>query len=68
MTPNGAIFRTDKPGFLGELMEKYYTDRSKYKKLMLVEQKKLQKDKNNKTIQNDLCYDITIFRWQERLH
>ena len=28
MTPNGAIFRTDRPGFLGELMEKYYTDRS----------------------------------------
>jgi len=54
MTPNGAIFRTDKPGFLGELMEKYYTDRSKFKKLMIAEQIKLQKDKNNKTIQNEI--------------
>ncbi len=54
MTPNGAIFRTDKPGFLGELMEKYYTDRSKYKKLMIIEQKKQQKDKDNKTISNNI--------------
>ena len=54
MTPNGAIFRTDKPGFLGELMDKYYTDRSKYKKLMIAEQKKLQKDKGNKSIVNNI--------------
>ena len=54
MTPNGAIFRTDKPGFLGELMDKYYTDRSKYKKLMITEQKKLQKDKGNKSIVNNI--------------
>ena len=27
ITPNGAIFRTDKKGFLPELMEKIYNDR-----------------------------------------
>ena len=35
-------------------MEKYYTDRSKYKKLMIAEQKKLQKDKGNKSIVNNI--------------
>ena len=35
MTPNGAFFRKDKRGFLPELMETMYNDRTKYKKLML---------------------------------
>ena len=35
MTPNGAFFRKDKRGFLPELMETIYEDRTKYKRKML---------------------------------
>ena len=35
MTPNGAFFRKDKRGFLPEIMETMYNDRTKYKRLML---------------------------------
>jgi len=35
MTPNGALFRTDKKGFLPEMMQTMYDDRVKYKKYML---------------------------------
>ena len=40
VTPNGSVYRRDKQGFLPKLMEKMYTDRVKYKKLMLKEEKK----------------------------
>jgi len=40
VTPNGSVYRRDKQGFLPKLMEKMYTDRVKYKNLMLTEQKK----------------------------
>ena len=36
ITPNGQFFRTDKVGFLPAMMEEMYTDRSKFKKMMLV--------------------------------
>lgn len=35
ITPNGQFFRTDKKGFLPEMLEVMYTSRKKYKKLML---------------------------------
>ena len=35
MTPNGALFRTDKQGFLPEMMKEMYDDRVKYKRYML---------------------------------
>ena len=35
MTPNGAIFRTDKKGFLPQLMEDMYNTRTEYKRKML---------------------------------
>jgi DNA polymerase elongation subunit (family B) len=35
ITPNGQLFRTDHQGFLPKMMEEMYTDRSKFKKLML---------------------------------
>ena len=35
LTPNGQFFRTDKVGFLPAMMEEMYTDRSKFKKMML---------------------------------
>lgn len=35
LTPNGQFFRTDKQGFLPEMLNTMYNDRKKYKKLML---------------------------------
>ena len=40
MAANGHYFRKDKQGFLPEMMQTMYDDRSKYKKLMLEWQKK----------------------------
>jgi DNA polymerase elongation subunit (family B) len=39
---NGAMFRKDVRGFLPELMEKIFKERSIYKKKMLEEKKKLE--------------------------
>jgi len=35
LTPNGALFKTNKRGFLPEIMQTMYDDRVKYKKLLL---------------------------------
>jgi len=35
ITPNGQFFRTDKKGFLPQMLEDMYEDRSKFKRLML---------------------------------
>ena len=32
ITPNGALYRTDKLGFLPEMMQDIYNDRTVYKK------------------------------------
>jgi DNA polymerase elongation subunit (family B) len=40
--PNGAMYRKDVRGFLPELMEKIYKERTVYKKKMLDEKKKLE--------------------------
>ena len=40
---NGCMYRKDKQGFLPELMEKMYNDRTKYKKMMLEAKKDLEK-------------------------
>ena len=40
VTPNNEYWRRDFQGFLPKLMEKMYTDRVKYKNLMLAEEKK----------------------------
>ena len=45
-TPNNVFYRTDKQGFLPELMEQMYNDRVKYKKLMIDTKKKLEKEKD----------------------
>ena len=42
LTPNGHFFSTEKQGFLPELMETMYNDRSRYKKMMIEAQKELQ--------------------------
>ena len=35
ITPNGALYRTDKKGFLPEMMQDIYDDRTIFKKKML---------------------------------
>ena len=44
LTPNGQFFSTKKQGFLAEIMEKMYNDRSVYKKKMLEAKKELEKE------------------------
>ena len=51
MTPNGSLYSRKKQGFLPALMEKMYTDRVKYKNLMLTEQKKGKTADTNKLAQ-----------------
>jgi DNA polymerase elongation subunit (family B) len=43
---NGCTYRKDHQGFLPELMEKMYDDRSKYKKMSIDARKKYEKTKN----------------------
>jgi len=47
---NGTFYRKDKYGFLPELMEKMYEERSMYKKKMIECQKQKEKDPNNKEL------------------
>ena len=51
MTPNGSLYPRKKQGFLPALMEKMYTDRVKYKKMMIEEQKKGRSADPNKLAQ-----------------
>ena len=51
MTPNGSLYTRKKQGFLPALMEKMYTDRVKYKKMMIAEQKKGKTADTNKLAQ-----------------
>mgnify|MGYP001211272341 FL=1 len=51
MTPNGSLYTRKKQGFLPALMEKMYTDRVKYKQLMIAEQKKGKSADTNKLAQ-----------------
>jgi len=44
MTPNCQFFRTDKQGFLAEMMETMYEDRSRYKKLSIDARKELENE------------------------
>ncbi|RPH07746.1 MAG: DNA polymerase [Alphaproteobacteria bacterium TMED194] len=50
MTPNGALFRTDKKGFLPEMMQTMYEDRVKYKRAMLDAKQEYEKTKNPKLL------------------
>jgi len=57
MTPNGAFFRKDKRGFLPELMETIYNDRTKYKKLMLQAQQDYEDTKDKKYLKYIARYE-----------
>ena len=54
---NGTFYRKDKYGFLPELMEKMYEERSMYKKKMIECQKQKEKNPDNK----ELDFEITKF-------
>ena len=46
-TPNNEFYRTDKQGFLPEMMQQIYNDRVKYKGMMIETKKKLTKEKDH---------------------
>jgi len=46
LTPNGQFFRTDIQGFLPKMMEEMYTDRSKFKKMMLQAKQEYENEKD----------------------
>ena len=52
LTPNGALFKTDKQGFLPEIMQSMYNDRVKYKKLMLQAQQEYENTKDSKLLKD----------------
>ena len=47
-TPNNEFYKTDKQGFLPEMMQQIYDNRVKYKNLMIEAKKKLEKEKDRK--------------------
>jgi len=53
MTANGKFFRTDKQGFLPELMGKMYDERVEAKRLMIEAIKK--RENGDKTVENDIA-------------
>lgn len=46
ITPNGQLFRIDRQGFLPAMMEEMYTDRSKFKKMMLQAKQEYENETN----------------------
>ena len=63
ITPNGAQFRTDKQGFLPELMDKLYKERVIYKDKM-AKAKELYQETGDKRLQNEISknYNIQLAR------
>jgi DNA polymerase elongation subunit (family B) len=54
MTANGWCYRKDIKGFMPELMEKMYADRSKFKKQMLKVQQQYEHDKTQKHLLKEI--------------
>ena len=57
MAPNGAFYRKDKRGFLPELMESIYNDRTKYKKLMLEAKQNFEDTKDKRYLKDISRYE-----------
>ena len=57
MTPNGAIFRTDKKGFLPQLMEDMYNTRTEYKRKMLEAKQEYENTKDKKLLKDISKYN-----------
>ena len=65
ITPNGAMFKTDSPGFLPRLMESMYNDRVKFKTLAFQAKKEYQKTKDPKTAKEiSRCHNI---QWAKKI-
>src|SRR5210317_1377038 len=63
--PNGAMFKTDSPGFLPRLMENMYNDRVKFKTLAFQAKKEYQKTKDPKTAKEiSRCHNI---QWAKKI-
>ena len=52
LTPNGAMFRKDKQGFLAKMMQDMYEDRTIYKKKMLDAKQKYEDTKDTKYLKD----------------
>jgi DNA polymerase elongation subunit (family B) len=52
LTPNGALFKTDKQGFLPAIMQSMYNDRVKYKKLLLKAKQDYENTKDPKLLKD----------------
>ncbi len=62
VTPNGALFRTDKQGFLPELLEEMYDQRVLFKNKMINKQKELETiDKNDLVKRKECEYEIVKY-------
>ena len=63
ITPNGAQFRTDKQGFLPELMDKFYKERVMYKNKM-AKAKALYQETGDERLKNEISsnYNIQLAR------
>ena len=57
LTPNGALFKTDKQGFLPEIMQSMYDDRVKYKKLLLKAKQEYENTKEPKLLKDISKYN-----------
>ena len=65
ITPNGAMFKTDSPGFLPRLMESMYNDRVKFKTLAFQAKKDYQKTKDPATAKEiSRCHNI---QWAKKI-
>ena len=54
LTANGWCYARETTGFMPEMMEKMYTDRSKFKKQMLKIQQEYENDKSNKQLVKEI--------------
>ena len=62
VTPNGALFRTDKQGFLPELLEEMYDQRVVFKNKMIQKQQELELIDKNDTVKRQKCeYEIVKY-------
>ena len=57
LTPNGALFKTNKQGFLPEIMQSMYNDRVKYKKLLLQAKQEYENTKDPKLLKDISKYN-----------
>ena len=57
LTPNGALFKTDKKGFLPEIMQTMYDDRVKYKQLMIQAKKEYERTQEPRLLKDIARYN-----------